>query len=68
MKITKKLVRETIKSNSQKLHQKSWFDFQNLPEVRSVNFALLQYENQPKNMESIIDEAKSYFKAIYCNN
>jgi len=68
MKITQKLVRETIKSNSQKLHPKSWHDFQQKPEVISVNFALMQYENRTKDMKDIVEKAKSYFEDIYCDN
>jgi hypothetical protein len=64
-KITQAMVARVKRENKKLLHPKSWHDFMNLPEVKSINFAIFAV-NLIDNREIAI-EAKSYYADIYAH-
>ena len=47
MNITQKLVKQVKKHNAQKWHDQAWHDFNSLPEVCAVNWAISETKNDP---------------------
>ena len=67
MNITQKSVIEVKQSNKHALHDKSWYDYQNIPEVEAINYALMHSE-KTDNLSDIVAAAKNYIKTANAYN